>query len=580
MNRIRPGNIALKVLNQYRRRDVIAYLALRYYLENQAARTDDWARSVAVNIVMTRSTPGYFPSEHFKEIDQGKVKHRRIHLPCANEALAETALLSKCAGIGWFKNSSSVYSYHLAEEESRFGIYKDYFSGLCARQKDIAAACKASSKSVVRILDIQKCYPSIRLELAVKSWLSACNGSSLGADYCELGLKLLHDYRQADSQGSDGLPTGPMFSHLIANLVLRAVDDIGQKSAAVRYFRYVDDLVLVGERREVEKLNLELKTLLGDMGLKLHGLDSPKCLELSSLTWLQGKDDYRRDADEVTWLSLLREMKQFLIKYPDQRDLLVKAIRESGMRLPVRDYSAIVREANNVAWYSRMAKFKWFRKKVQETSIESVITIAKTLEKTYRTEFERLISEAPSLTGYERKRCIPKVRFCLSRLLYLASDDVLRRLSNLALEMPELVVQAEVGLAIVSGKVEKVLRMGTNVAQAASQPIRATNRSVEVDGDSFPVTKAQSLAVVAMNGIPVRCSSEVDLAEISPLMDLAIRGGSIGLMKSSDEFVREVACLHGISDHARHSAMIDCAIDEDESLIVDAIDQLNQSNDY
>ncbi len=49
------------------------------------------------------------------------------------------------------------------------------------------------------------------------------------------------------------------------------------------------------------------------------------------ITWLQGKDDYRRDADEVTWLSLLREMKQFLIKYPDKRDILVKAIRDSGM---------------------------------------------------------------------------------------------------------------------------------------------------------------------------------------------------------------------------------------------------------
>ncbi len=73
-----------------------------------------------------------------------------------------------------------------------------------------------------------------------------------------------------------------MFSHLIANLVLRAVDDIAKGFAGVQYFRYVDDLVLVGERKAVEKLNLDLKTLLGDMGLNLHGLDSPKCLELSS----------------------------------------------------------------------------------------------------------------------------------------------------------------------------------------------------------------------------------------------------------------------------------------------------------
>jgi hypothetical protein len=51
-------------------------------------------------------------------------------------------------------------------------------------------------------------------------------------------------------------------------------------------------------------------------------------------------------------------------------------------------------------------------------------------------------------------------------------------------------------------------------------------------------------------------------------------------MKSRDNFISEFACLHGISDHARHPDMIDCAIDEDESLIVDTIDQLNQSNNY
>jgi hypothetical protein len=580
MNRIRPGNIALKVLNQYRRRDVLAYLALRYYLENQAARTDDWARSVATNIVMTRNAPSYFPSEHFKEIDQGKIKHRQIHLPCANEAIAETVLLSKCAGERQFQNPLNVYSYHLSGEESRFGVFKDYFSGLRSRQKDIAEACKENKNSVVRILDIQKCYPSIGLETAKESWLAACAASSIGNEYRELGSKLLHDYEQVETPGPKGLLTGPMFSHLIANLVLHRVDNVGQKSTNVRYFRYVDDLVLVGEKNDVEHLSLELKSLLDDMGLKLHGLESPKSLELKSSIWLQGKDDFRTENNEVTWLSLLREMRHFLIKSPSQRDTLIDTLQSSGMRLPVRDYSNIVREASNVSWYGRMANFRWFRKKVQESSIESVLSIAKTLEQSYRTEFERLILHASRLEGYERKRCVPRIRFCLSRLIYLASDDVLKKLSSDAREMPELVVQAEVGLAVVSGNVEKVLRMGTNVAQAVSQPIRAKKGSVQLNSDSFPVPKMQSLAVVIMNGIPVRCSAEIDLLQLSPIMQLAIKGGTLELMKSSDGFIREMACLHGTFEHVRHSEIIDCAVDEDEALIVDTLDQLNQSNTY
>lgn len=580
MSHIRPGNIALKVLNQYRRRDVFAYLALRYYLDNQASRTDHWARSVATNIVMTRGSPGYFPSEHFKEMDGGNIRHRRIYLPCANEAVAETALLSECAGDPVFRNPDCVFSYHLADKESRFGVFKDYFSGLCSRQMAIAEACQSNRRSIVRILDIQKCYPSIGLEIAGKSWSEACDSSSIGDNCRELGMKLLHDYSNVDSTGVVGLPTGPMFSHLVANLVLRAIDNIGKSSKRVQYFRYVDDLVLVGEKNDVDRLNSELRSRLDSIGLKLHDIDSPKCLELSSANWLQGKDDYRKEVNEVSWLTLLREMKHLLIKSPKQREHLIKVLQDAGMRLPVRDYSLVVKDVGNVGWYSRMARFKWFRRKVRESTIETVLNIATELEHKYRTDFQKHLRDIPDLKGYDRKRVVPKIRFCLSRLLYLAPDEVLRNLSSEALAIPELAVQAEVGLAIVSGNVEKVLRMGTNVAQAVSQPIRAANRSVELNVDSFPITKVQSLAIMIMNGIPVRLSKEIDLLKLSPLMQLAIRGGTLDLMKSRDGFIQELACLHGVSERARHSSVFECAVDEDESLIVDTIDQLNQSNAY
>jgi len=34
--------LAIKALNQYRKRDVIPYLGLRYYLDNTSARRDRW----------------------------------------------------------------------------------------------------------------------------------------------------------------------------------------------------------------------------------------------------------------------------------------------------------------------------------------------------------------------------------------------------------------------------------------------------------------------------------------------------------------------------------------------------------
>lgn len=82
MNNLRPGILAVRAVNQYRRRDVLTYLGLRYYLNNAAARTDQWAKQIAPDIVMTRTDSPYFHALHFKEITQnGKVEHRQIILP-------------------------------------------------------------------------------------------------------------------------------------------------------------------------------------------------------------------------------------------------------------------------------------------------------------------------------------------------------------------------------------------------------------------------------------------------------------------------------------------------------------------
>ncbi len=106
-----------------------------------------------------------------------------------NEAIAETACSRNVRALTGFKIRIASIVYHLADEQSRFGVFKDYFGGLCSRQKDIADACKANSKNIVRIMDNQKCYPSIRLELATKSWLAACDTTSLDTAHRELGLK-------------------------------------------------------------------------------------------------------------------------------------------------------------------------------------------------------------------------------------------------------------------------------------------------------------------------------------------------------------------------------------------------------
>jgi hypothetical protein len=50
----------------------------------------------------------------------------------------------------------------------------------------------------------------------------------------------------------------------------------------------------------------------------------------------------------------------------------------------------------------------------------------------------------------------------------------------------------------------------------------------------------------------------------------------MGLMKGSDPFVRELACLHGITEEPRHPFLLDRVFDADEDMALDAIEQLQQ----
>lgn len=181
MKRERPGILAVRAVNQYRRRDVLSYLALRYYLHSDAARTDQWAQQVASSLVLTRTDLPYLHVHHFKDLSGGsKVDHRAMFLPSANEALAEAALLDECAKYPAFSNPACVFSYPLSSGQDRAGIFPHYSVGLRARHDAIARACDDFPDGVVRYIDIKRFYPSISPDLALAAWTASAEAAGLG----------------------------------------------------------------------------------------------------------------------------------------------------------------------------------------------------------------------------------------------------------------------------------------------------------------------------------------------------------------------------------------------------------------
>jgi hypothetical protein len=334
---LRPGILAVRAVNQYRRRDVLTYLALRYYLDNDAARTDQWAREVATDLVLSRSEPVYFQALHFKDVSHQKaVDHRHMLLPGANEALAEAALLAECAKHPQaFGNPACVFSYPLNSGDDRSGIYENYSKGLRRRHDAIAKACDEIPDGVVQYIDLKKFYPSISISIAQEVWRQAADSSRLGSRWQALGHKLLADHGII-SKEKPSILTGPMFSHLIANLVLRALDDEFGSDTNVRYFRYVDDITLVGTKEHVAQVLREIRARADALGLAVHDDHSPKSLRLSSGEWLLGRSDFHESRRQISWMTFVGDLKRFLLANPDSHDQLRSTFTNFGLRIPVR----------------------------------------------------------------------------------------------------------------------------------------------------------------------------------------------------------------------------------------------------
>jgi hypothetical protein len=81
-----------------------------------------------------------------------------------------------------------------------------------------------------------------------------------------------------------------------------------------------------------------------------------------------------------------------------------------------------------------------------------------------------------------------------------------------------------------------------------------------------------------MNGVAVE--QPLDGTTDWSLLRFACDGPDAALMRSTDPFLREVACLHGVTGSPRHPVMLETAFDEDEELTLDALAALDPSGTY
>jgi len=443
--------------------------------------------------------------------------------------------------------------------------------GLRRRHRDISDACRQMRTSRVAFYDLKKFYPSIGIEIARNAWDSACAEARLPKITARLGNELLERHGN-EFQG--GMLVGPMFSHLIGNLLLRNIDE-RMASSSVRYFRYVDDIALVGSSDEINRTYAKLKAEMEALGLTLHDQSSSKSIAIDAEDWLQGEHDYAGHDGANSWMTLIGGVKSLLLWRPEAADELRGRLNDHEIRLPLPDYISAVREHGYLARARHFVRKKYWRLRTHSTSVNSLVEQALHLRKHLDDQLSSVMRELGSPSQFHVRRHVPKARYRLGRLAYLATP---RRLTELAGEAshPALRFHSEVCKAIGTRQVTDLFELGSNAVQAAAQALRATPSPIDLDQIEFTEVTQQSLATAYLNGLEVRTSAST-LSHQSRLVQFARGGPDAEMMADGLPFLSEAACLHGLSAEPRHQSILDSAFDEDEDLAMDVIEQARSS---
>lgn len=566
--------LAVKALNQYRKRDIFPYLALRYYVESSVGRQNRWIKDVATRLTTQNEHFGYLRMYHFKDISGDEFIHRDIYVPAPSEALAEVALITELSKHEAFIPKSYVYSYRFASDKEKSGVFKPYFDGFKERHKSISDSCWKTENGVVLYTDIKKFYPSITSSDAVEAWKEACQLSEINGDYELLGLRILKNHMEVSEQDrtGKGLLTGPTFSHVIANLLLDRIDQEMNDISDGNYWRYVDDVVFVGTTEQVSLWRERLEGKFSELNLVLH--DGDKDFQVSCEEWLEGEFDFDNSIGGE-WVSLISDVKRFLLANPLKKDELHQSFQRNNIRIPIVDYSDAVKDSSYLQRFQDwMRKYKWATKSVKSITINGLLAQAKVCEKSLSIRLSELLKEDCSFSPYAEKRITPKLRYLSGRLLYLSSRENLGRLGEILISRPDMYLIAKTMEAVASRDFTDVLSMGVNATHSAAQLVRAEgNEPVRIDNDiDLCAVVEQSLAVLVINGVQHNYE-----AINTELMQLVAATGMKELMQSKNGFVREFACLHGLSE-PRHQYLLDSSFDRDEELAMDVLNQLQSSS--
>ncbi len=265
-----------------------AYFQVKYYHEIEDAlffdsfdfehfenRLDANCELLAKAMVEKIEIPfaGYLPASIPKKLNEAQdLEYRHMSYSTVYDQIPIQAIFNVVAPVVESEFQSTSYGYRWnTDVNAPYRIFEDWREAYPRFRNNIMAALKQHPSGFHICCDIKGFYDNVAHNILLEQIRRLVPDTHV----YQIIERFVKAYEFTD-QGGHGLPQGPAYARLLANLYLNDFDIfIGKLSAA--YFRYVDDFVLVFKNESDAKQGLEsVVHLLLDLGLELSQDESKR----------------------------------------------------------------------------------------------------------------------------------------------------------------------------------------------------------------------------------------------------------------------------------------------------------------
>lgn len=338
--------LLIRALNATRPYYFPSYVGLRLIADQLPGNGDGYLARMVIRRVNSGDASRF---KHFKLYKGShamgtQIKHdyRSCVASSPTTAIAEAILLSFMSAEPAFNVSPRVYSYNWPKSRYSGGSYEFFASGYKKRNSDIAEAL-ASGENCAVVMDMRSFYPSISSDMVRSSLTISLLAAATLKDSQD---EVLNFFKQLMDASAGGVPIGPSAGHALGNLVLRQLDiDLSGRFGG-RYFRYVDDIVVVYAARDGTRVSREVEEAIGRNGFNVN---HDKTVVMSSKDWNASlmKEDV---PSGLGFRELCRELPAYLAYFPTRADELRQMFVDAGLRIPFSRVLAL----------SKFSRFKYF----------------------------------------------------------------------------------------------------------------------------------------------------------------------------------------------------------------------------